>query len=235
MKHSKIFPKLGLIEFSPLRNFPEIIHGFTTRELGNTALHVATTQDKLNKAIKNREIVCRTFRVELDRLVTSQQVHGDRVVPVNLMMRGMGSRVYSESIPNCDGLITNYEQLPLAIFVADCLPLYIYAYQAKAIGLIHAGKAGTQLEIARKAVEKMESEYHLNPKECIALLGPAIGPCCIERDLYNLNRKQLCQAGLLQENIYSVDTCTSCQNQVFYSYHREREKAGRMMAFFMLK
>ncbi len=235
MKHSKIFPKLGLIEFSPLRNFPEIIHGFTTRELGNTALHVATTQDKLNKAIKNRKIVCRIFCVELNRLITAQQVHGDRIVPVNPMMKGMGSTVYSEAIPNCDGLITDYERLPLAIFVADCLPLYIYAYQAKAIGLIHAGKAGTQLEIARKAVEKMESEYHLKPKECIALLGPAIGPCCIEMDLYNLNRKQLYQAGVPQENIYSVDTCTSCQNQIFYSYHREREKAGRMMAFFMLK
>ena len=235
MKHSKIFPELGLIEFNPLRNFPEIVHGFTTREFGNTALHVAATQDKLDKAIRNRQMFCRTFRVKLDRLVTAQQVHGDRIVPVNPMMMGMGSRIYSEAIPDCDGLITNYEQLPLAIFVADCLPIYIYAYQAKAIGLIHAGKTGTQLEIARKAVEKMEAEYHLKPKECIALLGPAIGPCCIEMDLFNLNRKQLYQAGLPQENIYSVDTCTSCQKQFFYSYHREREKAGRMMAFFMLK
>ncbi len=235
MKYSKIFPKLGLIEFEPLRKFPEIIHGFTTRKFGNTALHVTTIQRKLNEAIRNRQIVCRTFRVELNYLVTAQQVHGDRVVPVSPNMAGMGSSVYSEAIPNCDGLMTNYERIPLAIFVADCLPLYLYAYQAKAIGLIHAGKAGTQLEIARKAVEKMEEEYRINPKECIALLGPAIGPCCIEMDLYNLNRKQLYQAGLSQGNIYSVDTCTSCQNRPFYSYHREREKAGRMMAFFMLK
>ena len=235
MQYIKVFPKIDVIEFTPFRNFPEILHIFTTRDFGNTGLHVVKTQDKLNKAIERRKMACRTAGVDFNHLVTAQQVHGDRVIPVNPSMRGMGGADYSQAIPNCDGLISSYSSVPLAIFVADCLPLYIYNYQDKVIGLIHAGKAGTQLEIAKKAVERMQAEYDIDPKKCLAILGPAIGPCCIEMDLYSLNRKQLYQAGLNEDNIYSVDTCTSCQDNLFYSFHKEREKAGRMMALFMLK
>lgn len=235
MQHVKIFDKIGIMEFNPLRNLPEVTHCFTTRESGNMGLHVAATKSKLIKTVENRLMVCRTFAINFNFLVTAQQVHGDRIVPVNPGMRGLGHREYSEALPNCDGLITNYDGVPLAIFVADCLPLYIYDPRKKVIGLIHAGRAGTQMEIARKAIEMMETEYETSPRDCLAILGPAIGPCCLGIDLYDLNRRQLYQAGVSQEKVYSVDTCTSCQSELFYSYHREKEKAGRMMALFMLK
>jgi len=235
MKYAKVFPNLGVIEFDPLKNFSEITHFFTTRQFGNMALHVATTESNLRGALVHRERACQTYAIDSNHLVTAQQVHGDRLVRVRPGMRGMGAKDYSQAIPDCDGLLTAYNQVPLAIFVADCLPLYIYDYRNQAIALVHAGKKGTQLEIARKALKMMEEEYQTDPKKCLALLGPAIGPCCLDLDLYDLNRKQLYQAGLMEERIYSVDTCTSCESQLFYSYRREKEKAGRMMALLMIK
>jgi len=234
MKNATISSHTGIIEFSPLNSFSGITHFFTTREAGNMGLHVVTTKDELEKTVSNRQRVCQLFGIDLNYLVTTQQVHSACVIPVNRQMRGMGAKVYKEAISACDGLLTNDVKVPLAIFVADCLPLYIYDRENKAIGLIHAGKKGTQLQIAKEALRSMKKEYKTNPENCIAFLGPAIGPCCIELDLYNLNREQLEQEGFLKGNIYSVDACTSCQNQIFYSFRKEKDRAGRMMALFML-
>ncbi len=235
MKHVKFSSVPGIIEFNPLVNYPEINHFFTTRQSGNMGLHVVNSRDDLAGVIGNREKVCQSRGVDLNRLTTAQQVHGDNVLFVNPALSGRGASIYDESLPDCDGLLTNYRNLPLAIFVADCLPLYIYDKKNKAIGLIHAGRKGTLLGITGKTMEKMKKRYNTDPGQCLAFLGPAIGGCCFEVDLYKLNKEQLGSAGLMPGNIYSVDTCTSCQNDVFYSYRREKEKAGRMMAVLMLK
>ena len=48
-------------------------------------------------------------------------------------------------------------------------------------------------------------------------------------DLFAANRWQLLDAGLPPKNIIASDLCTACRTDLFFSYRREREHAGRLM------
>ena len=53
-------------------------------------------------------------------------------------------------------------------------------------------------------------------------------------NLWNLNKIQLLCAGLKSDNIVSSNICTSCHNDLFFSYRKENRVTGRMGAVFML-
>lgn len=53
-------------------------------------------------------------------------------------------------------------------------------------------------------------------------------------NLWNLNKIQLLCAGLRAENIVLSNICTSCHNDLFFSYRKENRVTGRMGAVFML-
>ena len=95
------------------------------------------------------------------------------------------------------------------------------------------------------------------PQDLLAALGPGIGPCCYEvgdelreafgpqggaffrpgprdkphLDLRAANRSALERAGIPRERIHSVDECTSCRGDLYYSYRRDGAGAGRMISF----
>jgi hypothetical protein len=53
-------------------------------------------------------------------------------------------------------------------------------------------------------------------------------------DLAFENRKQLETAGVLPQNIEALGVCTFCDAERFFSYRREKEKAGRMISFIQI-
>ncbi len=92
------------------------------------------------------------------------QVHGDEIVIIDSV---------SSDTPTCDGLITTKPSVPLAVMVADCIPLLLISKEA--VGAIHVGRAGLVNRIALKAVHTMRS---LGSIDIHAILGPSIcGPC----------------------------------------------------------
>ena len=102
-----------------------------------------------------------------------------------------------------------------------------------------------------KTLEKMRSEFGTDPQDISAAIGPGIGACCYEvgenvsiqfgfavrthLDLVSENRKKLEKAGVLPEKIEALGDCTFCNAERFFSYRREKEKAGRMTSFIMLR
>ena len=48
-------------------------------------------------------------------------------------------------------------------------------------------------------------------------------------DLVEANRRQLLDAGVLAKNIESLDFCTSCRNDLLFSYRKEKGVTGRLM------
>jgi polyphenol oxidase len=48
-------------------------------------------------------------------------------------------------------------------------------------------------------------------------------------DLVEANRRQLRDAGVLAKNIESLDFCTSCRNDLLFSYRKEKGVTGRLM------
>jgi len=146
-----------------------------------------------------------------------------------------------------DALVTDLPRLAISIRTADCYPILLADSKKRAVAAIHAGWRGTAAQIVRKTLEKMESEFGTSPGDIYAAIGPGIGVCCYEvgadvscrfglegkthLDLASENRKQLEAAGVPLQNIEALGVCTFCDAERFFSYRREKDKAGRMTSF----
>jgi len=224
----------------------------------NLGLH---TGDEADKVRENRRRFACAVGVEPSRVTTAEQVHGDKVFVVRREHAGRGAEEYSQTIKGVDALITNVPGIPLMLFFADCVPVVIVDPKRRAIALSHAGWKGTAAGIAEKTVMAMASEYGTNPADCIAGIGPSIGQCCYEvdeavinklkkfsywqdlitpkgarwqLDLWEANRRQLLDAGLVPDNVVISAVCTSCNTDLFFSYRAENGSTGRIGAVISL-
>src|SRR3972149_1238630 len=152
----------------------------------------------------------------------------------------------------------------IGVFTADCLPIVLADIRGRVVGIIHAGRVGTSLEITKKTVGKIKENFGISAEEIIAAIGPGIGGCCYEVDeksinpfkdrleyfekiaiekyngrwmlnLIGVNKIRLMESGLKSENIFTAEFCTSCHNDKFFSYRREGKTAGRMVSFVAIK
>jgi polyphenol oxidase len=173
---------------------------------------------------------------ENTRLATAKQVHSDRVLLVESAgLQGEG-----------DALISNLPGVGLAIRTADCLPILIADPRNRAVAAIHAGWRGVACEIVCKAVEAMTQQFDSRPEDLVVAIGPGIGPCCFEVgpevavqfqlsgrtkiDLVATTCQQLGRNGVSLGQISAAGLCSYCNPQLFESYRRDREAAGRMVA-----
>lgn len=145
-----------------------------------------------------------------------------------------------------------YSQQPnhvCAVMTADCLPVLLCNESGTWVSAVHAGWRG----LANGIISKTVAQYDGN-EPLMAWLGPAIGPQKFEvghdvydnfiqqdqhyqsafiptdeqhflANIYCLARHQLSQLGI--DNITGGDHCTYEQNELFFSYRRDRQ-TGRM-------
>ena len=216
----------------------------------NLALHVG---DNPEKVLRNRKIFADAIGVDAQRFTTCAQVHGSKVQVVTEKVIGSGALSFANTIPETDVLITNLPDVPLLLFYADCVPVLLADPVTGAIGLAHAGWRGTAAQIAKKTVHAMVESFGTEPENLLGAIGPSIGACCYEvddavkekmpeyasfftdkgngkywLDLWNVNRQQLLEAGLLQEHISMAGICTNDHPELFCSYRYEKGKTGRM-------
>jgi len=175
-------------------------------------------------------------------LVTAQQVHSATVAIVTRQETGS---ILSET----DGLLTAETDVPLAIFTADCVPVFLGDKKGRAVGVVHAGWKGLASGILRGAVALFSSKFGVHPCDLSAAIGPHIQKCCYEvgdelrgvfhrppgethLDLDALAAGQLSSLGVGQ--ISSSGRCTCHEQELFYSYRREKT-ACRMMSFIQLQ
>jgi polyphenol oxidase len=128
---------------------------------------------------------------------------------------------------------------------ADCLPILLVDERRRAVGAVHAGWRGTVSRVAISTLRAMSTWWGTRPEDLHAAIGPGIGKCCFEVgpevavqfgepadrahiDLEAANCRQLVEAGLAPERIYSSGLCTFCSHELFHSFRRDREQAGRM-------
>jgi YfiH family protein len=103
----------------------------------------------------------------------AEQVHGTRLVVVPKLKR---PKIYA----GADGLLSAEADQPLAIFTADCLPVFLDVSKKGVVGLLHAGWRGVQGRILGKAVTKILQLWGCRPADIRIWFGPAIGPCCFK-------------------------------------------------------
>ncbi|MBP1759438.1 MAG: uncharacterized protein H6Q63_355 [Firmicutes bacterium] len=240
--------------------------GFSTRVGGagsvpydtlNLGLHVG---DDPKIVLENRKRWLDHWGVPWTRVAVGEQVHGSNVIWVKEKDGGRGSNELGTAIPAVDGLITQ-SSVGLMAFFADCVPLYFYYPDIKAVGIVHAGWKGTASKIGQKALECFEKSGGRTENAWVAI-GPSIGPCCYsvdERvadqfrseydktpflcqqedgqyllDLWEANRMLLLEKGVHPENIDVAAICTADNPKWFFSHRRDGVRTGRMAGWIKL-
>jgi purine-nucleoside/S-methyl-5'-thioadenosine phosphorylase / adenosine deaminase len=113
----------------------------------------------------NRARLARAIGLGDDGIVWMNQVHGDRVVPVDGPVAG--------AIDDADGLVTTNRRLALAVVTADCVPVLLSDARAGVVAAVHAGRVGAQKGVVTRAVEAMLSKG-AHVEDVSVFLGPAV-------------------------------------------------------------
>ncbi|RKD34312.1 peptidoglycan editing factor PgeF [Thermohalobacter berrensis] len=219
-------------------------------------------EDEKENVLKNYKIVSDVMEVSLDSCVLSDQTHGTNIRIVTKEDAGKGI-VRQKDYKSVDGLLTDIPGLTIFTFYADCVPIFYLDKVKKVVGLAHGGWRGTVEKIAGKMIDKMIKVYGSRPEDILIGIGPSIGPCCYEvsedvfkrfnenftntrnmlkkrgssrwmLNLWEANREALKEKGIKSRNITISNLCTSCNNDIFYSYRKEKGKTGRMAAIIQL-
>lgn len=169
--------------------------------------------------------------------------------------------ILSDLTVKADGVISRDTDIIIRTVHADCLPIYFVDVKEDVFALIHSGWKGTLKRIASKTLKEMIGYYNLNPSNINVVIGPGIDQNNYQvgseifmkfksnwnisldffeteksrnkykLDLKEANRKLLINAGLPAENIYISNLSTFKSENLFESYRRDGEDAGRMSAY----
>ena len=205
---------------------------------------------------ENRGTFLGQLGIAADSLVCLQQVHGNKVFSAERKDAGQGAFEYETAVAGYDGLISARKNLPLAVFSADCLSVFMLDTRNRIAAILHAGWKGTKDRIVLSALDIFKNRFSSLPRDIICAFGPCIRDCCYEvgeefrdyfskglvkrkgrvfLDLARTNLEQLTGAGIPESNVTDCGICTSCQNQDFFSYRKDGQKTGRMMSVIMIK
>lgn len=218
-----------------LLSTPEVAHAFCTRH--------GTKDGELAPAVG------RHLAIDGRPVARLRQVHGRE------LWVATGASVTRANPPLADGILLPAPGIVGAVQTADCLPLLLYDPEIEVAAALHAGWKGTLVGIAAAALDDFQRRGSSLRRTLVAL-GPCIGPCCyrvpgerVEQflasplfrecrelapmrretvlDLVTLNRHLLLRAGIAPSNIEAVSCCTACRADLFHSFRRDGERAGR--------
>ena len=249
-----------------LEPFDFLIHAFCTRQGGVSkgsfsSLNVSDREgDDAGCVRQNFERIASAFGFSPGNFLPIRQVHGD-----GIRVLDREPAIFEDNPPpQIDAVVTDRPAIALCIKTADCVPILLADPIRQVIGAVHAGWKGTALGIAEKTVDTFVRRFASKPQDILALIGPAIGPCCYEvdspvfeamaghpqraaffsripdrqrwmLDLPLANKIQLLDRCLRPENILSSGLCTSCRQDLFFSHRRDRCQTGRHLNFIMLR
>lgn len=213
-----------------------VIHGFSNRSAGD-----------MERSSHNRDVFARKLGFK-NSPVLPEQVHDNRIQTVDKQSIDIVSGV--------DGLVSR--DTPVAVVAADCVPVLLVDPVSHVCAAVHAGWKGTLGGVVGNAVGEMV-RMGADARWIFAAIGPHIGLCCytvpedrvqLFRDCFGrdekmaaringqwhldigwINYRHLIDVGLSPDHIDAPLTCTSCQNNEFFSYRKDtKETYGEIMA-----
>jgi YfiH family protein len=155
---------------------------FTSRELGNIGLHVG---DDPAVVLEHRRRAAALAGLGIERVAGVTQVHGADVWLDLAHADQLPAAVRWSDQPSpieADALVSTRPGIALAIGVADCLPIAIS--WGSAITAIHAGWRSLDAGVIEQALAVLRrqagSAVALADAPPRAVIGPALGACCME-------------------------------------------------------
>ena len=179
---------------------------------------------------ENRDRLAAALGREARGIVRARQVHGADV------LRHERRQDPGAELPGADGNAVASGDLTPLVLVADCLPIAVAG--PGGVAMLHGGWRGLAAGIIEAGVAAVGATS--------AAVGPGIGPCCYEvgnevlsqfarlgdgladesmLDLRAIAKRMLADAGV--GDVEVSELCTRCNPDLFYSYRREGERAGR--------
>lgn len=216
----------------------------------NPALHVG---DDPEAVLRNRYFIKSVLELP-NEPIWLDQIHSDRVIEIN----------NTSLLQQADASFTNKLEVVCAVLTADCLPLLICSKDGLQVAAVHAGWKGLAAGVISNTLNALFNNSVGAAKQganYMVWLGPAIGPKCFEvgvevleafvnknkanqcafiqissakwlADIYQLARIELATLGV--EDIYGGNACTFMEQELYYSYRRDRQ-TGRMASLIWRK
>jgi len=248
-----------------LEAVPALRHAFTTRQGGGSAapfaslnLGYATGDDR--DVVEGNRNRCWSALALGGPPVIPRQVHGNDVLVVDAATLAAAR---SEP-PEADTVMTALRGVPIAVLTADCPAVIICDTATPAIAVVHAGWRGMARAAVWKAVMSMFDAYGTRSEDCVAAIGPCIGPRCYEvgedvrtafvrglpygqdvlapgaaegkwlADLPEAGRRQMFDGRLSPSRVAVCPSCTHCEADRFFSVRRDGARTGRQAAVAVL-
>lgn len=203
------------------------------------------------QVLNNRKQLAKHLHTDLNHMVATVQKHSTNFLQVSLKDGGKGMYSKDNAFDNYDAMYTKDPNLYLLSFHADCTPVLLYCRDQKIVAEIHSGWKGTVNEIVGKVTKHLIENENCHPDYIYAYIGPSIEERNFEAkddiiDLvkkmsfdtssfyhkkddvsYLLNSKGLIKQQLLnlnvkEENITVSPYCTIENNDLFFSYRKEK-------------
>ncbi len=239
----------GIYHFQSFSSFP-VVAGFSDRTFNMRFL-----EDQLLGS-NDRESFCELLQIPAADLVCPEQIHSGNIILVSEDMKGRGAFRRENAVARADGMIAKEKRIPLGVQTADCASVFFYDPRQETAGIAHVGWRGLYARLPGKMVAAFTNNFLCRPKDLHVGLGPMIRKCCYEvgedvasffggfvstrkgRNYLDLSRAitaDLHAMGVPKTHIEDCGFCTSCHNELFYSYRREGSLTGRMLSVIMLR
>ena len=255
----------GLSGYRDISHFTTTRHGGVSTGTYASMNPGVYTEDDPGFIRKNLELLSNAVGISLENMVIPHQTHEDRVLAIDASFLSLNDKERKLRLEGVDALVTNVPNVCVAVSTADCVPVLLYAPDRKVVAAVHAGWRGTVLHIARKAASLMIEAYDCDPTQLVAGIGPSISQAAFEVgeevvkafqmagfpmerilrrnaetqkahiDLWETNRLQLLEAGLLSGHIEIAGICTYIRYEDYFSARRLGVKSGRILTGICLK
>jgi YfiH family protein len=226
----------------------------TCDALGGLATHVFTTRQlsfRGRSTDHDYRRLAAVLGVDATSIVRVRQIHGRDVILVRP----------GEALPDsagADAILSLDPARPIAIRIADCVPVLVADRRGRVVGAAHAGWRGTCAGVASALVEAID-KAGVPASDLVAAVGPSIGPCCYQidgrvrdaflsadplasdwfaddgagrwkLDLWRANATQLVRSGIPRSAIHAARYCTADHLADCFSYRKEGAETGRLVA-----
>ena len=241
-----------MYQLGRLKNFPNLIHGFSERQDGNMSFHWGSKEE----VVKNRKDFLKTLGIKVSDCVMMEISHQTEVVLVDTKFRDRGMDEIGNDLDEsdngvrADALVTSSRNAFLFLLTGDCLPVIFYDEKKKFVALVHLSRINTQKLFVQKIVGELEKRGS-RPEDILVGFGPGILKDSyifsedeiktrisdkekwrnflirlpdgrIAVDFLGWNIRQLQDVGIPEKNIETSGIDTG-SNKKFFSHYRSRK------------
>ncbi len=139
-------------------------------EKNNIKYHFFGKDCIIDRALLNREDLLKGLEnkgLKCDELLFVNQIHSSEVVIIDEK-----NKLYDmHNLPKADAIVTNLKNIAIAVFTADCAPVFLFDEKNMVIAALHAGWRGAKFGIVKQTIRAMKN---LGAENIKAIIGPMI-------------------------------------------------------------